>query len=298
MTMTRVSELVPWRELPVQYRSRINRWIYWIALVTVVFARPLAQLVVHSIQHDLHSHIPLVPVAVIYLFAIQPRPALDSGRSIGGAIAVAVLGVGAVVAALTLGARLSLNDYLALMTVGYVSFVAAGGFVFLGARWMRAAAFPVMFLLFMVPLPDAAVNWVEQMLMLLSADVAAWFFAATGTPVVRDGTIFRLPTIILEVARECSGIRSTWVLFITSLAASHMFLTSTWRRLILVAFVIPLGIVRNGFRILVIGLLCVHVGPHMIDSFIHHHGGPIFFALSLVPLFLLLASLRRTERRP
>jgi hypothetical protein len=52
----------------------------------------------------------------------------------------------------------------------------------------------------------------------------------------------------------------------------------------LVAFVMPLAIVRKGFRILVIGLLCVHIGPHMKDSFIHHRGGPIFFALSLIPL--------------
>jgi exosortase/archaeosortase family protein len=66
---------------------------------------------------------------------------------------------------------------------------------------------------------------------------------------------------------------------------------------LLVAFIIPLGIVRNGFRILTIGLLCVHVGPHMIDSVIHHRGGPIFFALSLIPLFLLLVWLRRGDGR-
>jgi len=54
--------------------------------------------------------------------------------------------------------------------------------------------------------------------------------------------------------------------------------------------------VRNGFRILVIGLLCVHVGPHMIDSVIHRRGGPLFFVLSLGPLFLFLVWLRRQER--
>ena len=63
------------------------------------------------------------------------------------------------------------------------------------------------------------------------------------------------------------------------------------------AFVIPLGILRNGFRVFVIGQLCVHIGPYMINSRIHHQGGPLFFALSLVPLFLLLLWLRRRERR-
>jgi exosortase/archaeosortase family protein len=87
------------------------------------------------------------------------------------------------------------------------------------------------------------------------------------------------------------------VLFIAGLLASHLFLRTRWRRVVLVAFVIPLGILRNGFRILVIGLLCVYVGPHMIDSMIHRRGGPLFFALSLVPLFLLLWWLRRQEQR-
>ena len=63
----------------------------------------------------------------------------------------------------------------------------------------------------------------------------------------------------------------------------------------LVAAVLPLGVVRNGVRILVIGFLCVHEGPHMIESWIHRDGGPVFFALSLAPLFLLLWWLRRGE---
>jgi exosortase/archaeosortase family protein len=102
---------------------------------------------------------------------------------------------------------------------------------------------------------------------------------------------------VLEVAQECSGIRSSWVLFITSLLASNLFLRSTWRRVLLVAFVIPLGVVRNGFRIVVIAILCIEYGPQMIDSMIHHRGGPIFFALSLVPLFALLWWLRAREAR-
>ena len=114
---------------------------------------------------------------------------------------------------------------------------------------------------------------------------------------LRDGTTLALPGIVLRVAQECSGIRSSWVLFITSVLASHLVLQSPWRRIVLVTLVIPLAIVRNGFRILVIGLLCVHIGPHMIDSIIHHRGGPLFFALSLVPLFLLLSWLRHEESR-
>jgi exosortase/archaeosortase family protein len=83
----------------------------------------------------------------------------------------------------------------------------------------------------------------------------------------------------------------------TSLITSYLFLESGWRRLVLVAFVIPLAVLRNAFRILVIGLLCVHVGPQMIDSVIHREGGPFFFVLSLAPLSLFLWWLRRQESR-
>ncbi len=118
---------------------------------------------------------------------------------------------------------------------------------------------------------------------------------AAHTPVLADGLELRLPGIPLMVAPECSGIHSTMVLLMTSLMAGHMFLKSPWRRAILALVVGPLAIVRNGFRIFVLGELCVHIGPHMIDSPIHHHGGPIFFILSLIPFFLLLVFLRKTE---
>jgi exosortase/archaeosortase family protein len=98
------------------------------------------------------------------------------------------------------------------------------------------------------------------------------------------------------VAEECSGIRSTVVLFITSMVASFLFLQRPLHRFLLVAVVLPLAVLRNGFRIFTIAILCVHVGPHMIDSPIHHRGGPIFFALSLIPFLGWLWWLRRRER--
>jgi exosortase C (VPDSG-CTERM-specific) len=265
-------------------------------LVTLLFAQPLARLVALALQNDLHSYIPVVPLISGYVLYAQPRRVHPHRSSIAASILVAAIGVAVLSAATQLDARLSANDNLALMTLAYVSFLAAGGFLFLGSEWMTAAAFPVAFLMFMVPLPDVAVDWLERALVAASADMADLFFTWTGTPLFREGTTLTLPGIVLEVARECSGIRSTVVLFITSVLGSHLFLESTWRRAVLVAFVVPLAIVRNGFRILVIGLLCVHIGPHMSESFIHRRGGPIFFALSLVPLLLLLSGLRRHEK--
>jgi len=119
----------------------------------------------------------------------------------------------------------------------------------------------------------------------------------SGATVFREGLRFHLPGIVIEVAKECSGIHSTLVLFVTSLLAGHLFLRSQWKKAVLALAVVPLGIARNGFRIFTISWLCVHVGPAMIDSPIHHRGGPIFFTLSLVPFLALLFVLRKSEGR-
>jgi exosortase C (VPDSG-CTERM-specific) len=269
-----------------------------VAVITLAFVQPLTRLLLYTAQSELLSYLPLVPFVAGYLFYVQRRASSVPHRgSIIGAAIVCSIGVTALIAGIADRECLSVNDFLALMALSYLSLAVAGGFLFLGSKWMAAAAFPIAFLIFLVPLPDRAMNLLETASVLASADVAALFFTITSTPVLRDGTVFALPGIVIRVAQECSGIHSSWVLFITSLVACHLFLNSSWRRIILVAFVIPLGIVRNGFRILVIGLLCVHIGPHMIDSPIHHQGGPIFFVLSLVPLVLFLAWLRRSEHQ-
>jgi exosortase C (VPDSG-CTERM-specific) len=286
-----------WRGLSHRDRIRIGGAIGWTFLATMVSIQPIEMLVIRALRSDLDSYIPLVPFIAGYLLYVRRHTLPPAGRASIVAAAVTVgLAAAAFAATIKFRESQSANDALTLTALAYVALIAAGGFLFFGSRWMAAAAFPVAFLIFLVPLPDAAVNWLETASVLASADVSAFFFRITGTPILRDGSVFALPTIVIRVAQECSGIRSSWVLFITSLIASDLFLETRWRRVLLVLFVFPLAIVRNAFRILVIGLLCVHVGPHMINSVIHRRGGPLFFALSLIPLSLFLYWLYRGER--
>jgi exosortase C (VPDSG-CTERM-specific) len=281
------------------YRRRLGRWAVSVAGLVVLFIKPLASLAVYAVESDLFSYILLIPFVSAYLlYILRHRLAGESYRkSIRGAVLFAGLGAAALVAGLLFRAGLSLNDHLALATLGFVAFVAATGFLCLGSTWMSAAAFPIGFLFFMAPLPDAVVDAIEKGSVLASAEAGAMYFNVIGTPLVRQGTIFELPGIVLQVAQECSGIRSSLVLFITSTLGSYLFLRDPWRRLALVSFVIPLGIMRNGFRVFVLGILSVYIGPHMLDTPLHHRGGPIFFALSLIPFFLFLWWLRRGEAR-
>jgi exosortase C (VPDSG-CTERM-specific) len=268
-------------------------------LLLVAFCRPLLALANYAAHSELHSYILLVPIVSAYLLYLR-RDQLPKRNvadvPVGTVLLVGGLGVFLLTECLDLaGPAPSDNRAFVLLTLSFLCCLAAGGFFFLGRSWMRAAAFPFAFLIFMVPMPDAMADALETASKYASAEAANLFFHISGMPFLRAGLIFQLPNITIEVAQECSGIRSSWVLFITSILAAKLFLKTPWRRFALVVFVIPLAILRNGFRILVIGLLCVHMGPQMIHSLIHRRGGPLFFTLSLIPLLLVLWLLRKGD---
>lgn len=278
------------------------RWFVWFAIgLSLAFAKPLFEMLRYSWNTDLHSHALLIPLISAYLIWSQRKHPLPAPAS-SPTLAVVPLAIGLVALKAILFPTIDLssakpNDYLALTTFGYVCLLWAGAFLLLGGRFLRHFWFPAAFLIFLVPMPTVVENVVEIFFQHTSADASAAMFSLSGMTYHREGLIFELPGMTIQVAQECSGIRSSLVLFITSLLAGHMFLQSPWRRAALTIFVIPLAIVRNGFRIFTIGMLCVHVDPAMIDSWIHHQGGPLFFALSLIPFFLLLFWLVRGERR-
>ncbi|MDP3071627.1 MAG: archaeosortase/exosortase family protein [Opitutaceae bacterium] len=268
-----------------------------LAALAAAYALPLVDLVQFALQGELYSYIILVPVVSGYLFATAPRSPLPAGsphRLLAGVFAM--LGLVAMVSRLALGSALQRQDALALGTVSFVAFVTAAAAFFLDRAAFRRARFPLAFLVFMAPFPIAMEQAIEVALQHGSAPAAHAMFLLAGTTMHYHDLIFELPGIALRVAPECSGIRSTLVLFMVSLVAGHLFLRTPWKRAVITLAVIPLALIRNGFRIFVIGQLCIHLGPHMIDSMWHHQGGPIFFALSLVPFSILVFYLVRSER--
>ena len=291
----------PLAEKVTSWRRRVIGFVVFVLLLSLLFGQKLFSLFATALDSELNSYIVLVPLTAAYLFFINRKRLRQSYTpAIGRAAAALIPGLAIVILGLARNSILSgfsQNDQLAAWTFSYVCLIWSGGFAFLGGKWMAAAAFPIGFLLFLVPLPGIAVDYLETGLTLASTEAASLFFTISGTPFVRAGTVFQLPGFTIRVAQECSGIKSSWILFITSLIAGYLFLTTPWRKILLAGAVIPLGILRNGFRIMVIGLLCVHVNPQIIDSPLHHRGGPIFFVLSLVPLWLLLVLLRRQDQK-
>jgi exosortase C (VPDSG-CTERM-specific) len=269
--------------------------------LALCFAIPLWDLVRYSRTSEFHSYILLIPFISAYLvwlkkgtFPIRSEPARMAAPVFLTAGMVVLMAYW-----LFLRSRWKLmeDDYLAVMMISFLLLFFGICGRLLGREMLRATAFPLGMLIFMVPIPTFFMPAINSFLQHGSAAAAQGFFSLSFMPFMRNGLVFTLPNISLEVAQECSGIQSSMVLLITGLVAGYLFLRSPWNRAWLALFMIPLGLLRNGFRVFTLGELCVHLGPQMIDSPIHHRGGPIFFALSLVPLFILLVVLLRFERR-
>jgi exosortase C (VPDSG-CTERM-specific) len=268
----------------------------------IAFSWPLFRLVQFSMGSDLYSHILLVPGVSLYLVWLNRARISSAGSTPNRAVGLTLVAAGTAMltgylAAHFGGAALAREDSLALSTSAFVLLLAGVIGLLLGRESLRVIAFPLAFLAFMVPFPRIVLEGIETFLQHGSASVAAVFYSLSGTPFFRSELIFQLPGITLQVAPECSGMHSTLALFITSLVGGYFFLRSILSRTVLTLAVIPLALVRNGFRVFVIGELCVRISPDMIHSFIHRQGGPIFFALSLIPFGLLLIALVRFEKR-
>jgi exosortase C (VPDSG-CTERM-specific) len=299
-TATKGQDPIPPATLSSAGSKPFRNFVVATFVLALCFSLPLYDLLRFAATDNLYSYIVLIPFISLYLAWLK-KPDLSRHSEPARKLAAFFLVTGLVVIggywlAVYSHARLVAVDYLAWTTLAFLLFFVSGGCLFLGRKNMRTLAFPIAFLIFMIPLPALLRHTIESSLQDGSAAVAEWFFILTNTLYFRDGLVFQLPGISLEVAPECSGIHSSMALLITSVLAGYLFLRRPWKRLALALFVIPLAFVRNGFRIFVIGELCIHIGPQMINSPIHRRGGPLFFILSLIPFFLLLIYLRKSEQ--
>lgn len=273
-------------------RSARRAFLYGGCVVLLVFGWPLWDLLRLSIGNSFYSHLPLLPFISLYVYGqlgVVIRYRTERPRPVSIVTAIASLALLLVWVARKAGCiGLPRDEALALAIAGVLFAVATLALAFFTRETLRASVAPLGFLLFLIPLPNGVVEAIEVFLQHGSAQAAGLLFQLSSTPALHNGLVFDLPGISLQVAPECSGIRSSLVLFITSILAGVLFLGRPWKIAILAGAVIPLGILRNGFRIFVIGELCARIGPEMIKSWIHHSGGPIFFVLSLIPLFALL----------
>jgi len=277
-----------------------------ILLGVLVFVSPLGAVGNLVFKNETYSHIFLIPLVSLILIAIHRKDIL------AGAIGKPVLGFSPCTmasilyaAAAALRARFYApapqgqgepNDYLSLCMAGVVTWVIGSFLSVYGPRAFRRGQFALLFLIFAIPIPTFLLNGVVSLLQHASAEVSNLVFTFSGAAYHRNGLVFEFSNVAVQVAEQCSGVRSSLALFILSTVTGYLFLRTVSRRIILALAVFPITVFKNALRIVTITLLANQVDERFVtDHWIHRGGGIPFFAVALMLLIPLVWMLRKSE---
>ena len=282
--------------------SRIDRRRFlfyglWLILSIAGFWKPSVALVRFSFANDNASHIVLIPflsACLIYLKQKQVFRQISFDYSLAGLLFM----ISAVTYIWALRSRASWTqaDILAGCALALVLLWISGFVLFFGRGALQNARFPLLFLFLTIPLPSTLLNQSIYFLQKGSAEIAEMIFDLLGVPALREGFVFHLAHFTIEVAKECSGIRSSLALLILALVAGYLFLRSPWKRVALVIAGLLIMIVKNGVRIATLATLAEYVNPGFLYGRLHHEGGVVFFLLGLLLLLPILWLLQRSEK--
>jgi len=276
----------------------LKRWLLfsvWIVVSSVLFAKPLIALVRLSLTNDNASHLILIPFLTAGLLFIERRTIFNNLSFDPGGGIFLFLSVIIAISVRWAGDKL-IPDLRLTSNVVAVILLWIAGFAFsFGKAAVKSAHFSLLFLFLTVPLPNFLLERVISLLQSGSAEIADVLFNLTGVPVLREGLVFHLPGVNIEVARECSAIRSTMALFILALPVVHYGLHSLWKKLFFLTCAFFMMVLKNGIRIVTLSLLAVYVDPNFLFGTLHRDGGIVFFLLGLLLLLPVLLLLQRGE---
>jgi exosortase len=201
---------------------------------------------------------------------IETRPSNFGLPVMIGAVGLLLLG--------SLGAELFTSRFsLVLLLAGAILFLA-------GSQMLRAVAFPLAFLILMIPIPSIIYNQITFPLQLLASRVAAVWLELVNVPVLRDGNVLVLSNYSLEVVEACSGIRSLLTLISLAIIYGYLVESRRWVQVVLAILMIPIAILSNAFRIMGAGAIAHRFGPQAAEGFLHTFSGWVIFVAALLAL--------------
>jgi exosortase len=272
-------------------------WLSWLpyillsCLIIAIYYQVVAKLVMDWYTNPDFSHGFLVPPFAVFLVWDKRKILRNTQIKQSWAGALLVLAAVLVLFMGIYGAEL----YLARLSL----VMLLGGLVWtlLGRTILREVQFALLVLLLAIPLPAVLFNQITFPLQLLASRMASTLLPLFGVPVLRDGNIIQLPSMSLEVAEACSGIRSLMSLFTAAVLYGYFLERTTWRRVVLALASIPIAVIANAARIVGTGLCVQYWDPDKAVGFFHEFSGWLMFIVSLCCLYLLHSAMRIDVRR-
>ena len=278
---------------------RYSAFLLLFVVSLALWWRPLVGTLRLALANEGCTHILLIlPLSGTLIYTERKSIRAPFSRSVGAGISLLIVAL-LMAAGSSCGAGGLPEDVrLSLSIFALVTWWIGSVLVCFGARTFQSLLFPLCFLFWIIPPPEFVLSGIIQFLQHQSAFAARVLFRAVGTPVTQDGILLSIPGLDIEVARDCSSIRSSLMLVITTMFMAQLFLRSWWRKALLIGAAVPLSVAKNGLRILVISELGTRVDPGFLNGRLHHQGGIIFLAGSFAVVAVMLWVLQRTEKLP
>jgi exosortase len=265
-----------------------------IVLLICIYYKVIGKLVLDWWEITDFSHGFLVPIFSGYLVWTKRKTLIQTRISPEWSGIALILGGLLLLLLGTYGAELFLSRVsLILLLAGLILWF--GGWLLL-----KELRFALLVLILAIPIPAIVLNQITIPLQILASKLASGLLPLFGVPVLREGNVIVLPSMRLEVAEACSGIRSLISLVTLAVFYGYFVERSYLRRVGLVVASVPIAIVANAIRIFGTGLCVQYWDPDKAEGFFHEFSGWVIFLVSLACLFAVhwtISSLPH-KRRP
>src|ERR1700738_330769 len=233
-------------------------WIVWSTIlggcIVLLYASVFKALLLQWWTDPDYGHGFFVPLFSCFVLWRQRRRWIETEIRPSNLGLVVMLGAVGLLLIGSLGAELFTSRFsLIVLLAGMILFLA-------GWPMLRAVAFPLAFLILMIPIPVIIYNQITFPLQLLASRFATFWLELVRVPVLREGNVLILPNYSLEVVEACSGIRSLMTLITLAIAYGYLVEPRRWVRYSLAILMIPIAIVSNAIRIMGTGVLTFHSG--------------------------------------
>jgi exosortase len=262
-------------------RQRFYLFATWFGLLLAVCYWPVIGNITHQWSSDEDmGHGYFVPLIAGYI-VWERKDELFAQPFHRDWLGLALLAAGALLALVgSLGAEIFMQRVALMISLyGVVLY-------FMGRAAVRIILFPLLLLVFMLPIPGIVYKSITFPLQLLASRLAETGLELLGYMVLREGNILELAGQQLSVVEACSGVRALLSLSFFSLAYSYFFSPEVWIRWAMLAATVPIAVAANASRIIVTGIVGEY-SQEMAQGFFHGMSGWVIFVVAIALLVLI-----------
>lgn len=266
-------------------------WMIFGASFFFVYLKTIQHLV-HDWSNDPnYSHGFLIPLISAYMIWMKKYELTAVGKPFGH------WGLGIIIAGVLLNILGNVGAELFIMRFSMLVTIWGAVWYLMGAQSGKIILIPLVYLLFMIPIPAIIWNKLAFPLQLMAAKLTAVVVQGIGIPIYREGNILNLANTSLEVVDACSGLRSLTSLLALSAAFAYISQLNNRSRWILFFSAIPIAIIVNIVRLTVTAVMAKYWGAEAAHGFLHDMSGMVIFTLALALLYAVFKFMESVELR-